>query len=154
MLKAVSHEWIVECCQRNKLVSKDEYLLPSGWSIIDNTYKPWSTGRGRDQRKNTFNKTTIILTSQQNEFVLFWSRVCKSAGAKIRLVKSTADLTATTKGYILLDDEFPPEYQSRAERFRIPIVSTVWVVQSLISGKVCDPNRNPKLTQLYEDDYF
>lgn len=109
---------------------------------------------GRDQRKNVFSKTTIIITSQQSDFVEFWSRVCKSAGAKIRLVRSSNDLTATTKGYILLDDEFPPEYQNRAERFHIPIVSTVWVIQSLIACKVLDPNAHPKLTQLYEDDYF
>ncbi|XP_031638738.1 mucin-5AC-like [Contarinia nasturtii] len=153
-ITAVSHEWIVESCQRNKLLNKDEYVLPSGWSIIESKYKPWSIGRGRDQRKNAFNKTTIILTSQQSDFVEFWSRVCKSAGAKIRLVKSTNDITATTKGYILLDDEFPPEYQIYAENFHIPIVSTVWVIQSLILGKVCDPNAHPKLTQLYEDDYF
>lgn len=150
----MSHEWIVESCQNNTLLSKDDYVLPSGWSIVESKYKPWSIGRGRDQRKNAFSKTTIILTSQQTDFVEFWSRVCKSAGAKIRLVKSTNDLTATTKGYILLDDEFPPEYQSRAERFHIPIVSTVWVIQSLIIGKILDPNAHPKLTQLYEDDYF
>lgn len=150
----MSHEWIVESCERNKLLNKDDYVLPSGWSIVESKYKPWSIGRGRESRKNAFSKTTIIITSQQSDFVEFWSRVCKSAGAKIRLVKSTNDLTATTKGYILLDDEFPPEYQSRAERFHIPIVSTVWVIQSLILGKVCDPNAHPKLTQLYEDDYF
>lgn len=80
--------------------------------------------------------------------------MCKSAGAKIRLVKSLTDLTASTKGYILMDDEFPSEYQNRAIRFRIPIISTVWVIQSLIVGRVCDPMANPKLTQLYEDDYF
>lgn len=157
-LQAVSHEWIVDSCQRNKLLNKDEYVLPSGWSIVESKYKPWSMGGsgrgGRDQRKNVFSKTTIIITSQQGDFVEFWSRVCKSAGAKIRLVRSSNDLTATTKGYILLDDEFPPEYQSRAERFHIPIVSTVWVIQSLIACKVLDPNAHPKLTQLYEDDYF
>lgn len=152
--QAVTHEWIVESCQRNKLVNKDDYVLPSGWSIIENSYKPWSMGRGREQRKTTFSKTTIILTSQQNDFVEFWSRVCKSAGAKIRIVKSVTDLTATTKGYILLDDEFPQEYQNRADRFRIPIVSTVWIIQSLILGKICDPLAHPKLMQLYEDDYF
>ena len=150
----MSHEWIVESCQRNKLLNKDDFVLPSGWSIIESKYKPWSMGRGRDQRKNAFSKTTIIITSQQNDFVEFWSRVCKSSGAKIRLVKSTVDLTATTKGYILLDDEFPPEIQNRAERFHTPIVSTVWVIQSLIHGKICDPNAHAKLTQLYEDDYF
>lgn len=109
---------------------------------------------GRGQRKNTFNKTTIIITSQQTDFEQFWSRVCKSAGAKIRLVKTLNDLTATTKGFILMDDEFPPEFQNRAVRFRIPIVSTVWVLQSLIVGRVCEPSAHPKLTQLYEDDYF
>lgn len=139
----------------NRLLNKDDYVLPSGWSIVENKYKPWTIGRSRsDQRKNAFSKTTIILTSQQSDFVEFWTRVCKSAGAKIRLVKSTNDLTSTTKGYILLDDEFPQEYQYRAERFHIPIVSTVWVIQSLILGRVCDPNAHPKLTQLYEDDYF
>lgn len=136
------------------MLNKDDYVLPSGWSIIENRYKPWAIGRGREQRKNAFTRTTIILTSQQSDFVEFWSRVCKSAGAKIRLVKSTSDLTQTTKGYILLDDEFPQEYQLRAESFRIPIVSTVWVIQSLILGRVCDPNAHPKLTQLYEDDLF
>lgn len=144
----------MDSCQVNKLLNKDDYVLPSGWSIVETKYKPWTIGRGREQRKNAFNKTTIILTSQQSDFVEFWSRVCKSAGAKIRLVKSTNDLTATTKGYILLDDEFPQEYQLRAERFHIPIVSTVWVIQSLILGRVCDPNAHPKLTQLYEDDLF
>lgn len=113
-------------------------------------------GRGRDNRKSVtpFNKITIILTSQQSDFVQFWSRVCKFAGAKIRIVKSLTDLTATTQGYILMDDEFPPEYQTQAERFRIPIISTVWIVQSLILGKLCDPSSHPKLQQLYEDDCF
>lgn len=94
------------------------------------------------------------MTSQQNDFVQFWSRVCKFAGAKIRIVKSVNDLTATTQGYILMDDEFPHEYQAEAEKYKIPVVSTVWVVQSLVLGKVCDPTAHHKLTQLYEDDYF
>lgn len=156
IFQAVSHEWIVECCQRKSLVSKDGYLLPSGWSILENCYKRWSIGRQSDHRKSVtpFNKTTIILTSQQSDFVQFWSRVCKFAGAKIRIVKSVNDLTSTTQGYILMDDEFPQEYQAEAEKYNIKVVSTVWVVQSLVLGKVCDPNAHPKLMQLYEDDYF
>lgn len=137
-------------------MSKDKYLLPSGWSILDERYKRWSIGRHFDNRKSVapFNKITIILTSQQSDFVHFWSRVCRLAGAKIRIVKSVNDLTSTTQGYILMDDEFPHEYQTEAEKYQIPIVSTVWVVQSLVMGKICDPAAHPKLTQLYEDDYF
>lgn len=129
-------------------------MLPSGWSIIENSYMKWSVGRSQLQRKNAspLSKKTIILTSQQADFVEFWSRVSKFAGAKVRIVKSIKDLTATTQGYILMDDEFPSEYLAQAERYHIPVISTVWIVQTLIHGKVCDPHAHPKLTQLYEDD--
>lgn len=145
---------MIECLRKSRLIEKDSYALPSGWSIIENRYWHWSTGRGIHQRKSAtpLSKKTIILTSQQVDFVEFWSRVSKFAGAKIRIVKSIKDLTATTQGYILMDDEFPTEYSAQAERFHIPVISTVWIVQTLIHGKICDPHANPKLTQLYDDD--
>lgn len=76
------------------------------------------------------------------------------AGAKIRMVKATSELTATTQGYILMDDEFPPEFAAKAANFQIPVVSTAWVVQSLIVGKVCDPKSHPYLMRTDEDDSF
>lgn len=122
--------------------------------MVDNSYRLWTIGRRENQRKtnNPFNKITIIITSQQKDFADFWSRVCRNAGAKICTVKSKNDFTATLQGYILIDDEFPQEYRSIAEHFHIPIVSTVWVVQSLIVGHVCDPSTHELLTQLYDDD--
>lgn len=75
-------------------------------------------------------------------------------GAKIRLVRSTSDITATTKGYVLMDDEFPPEFAAKAANFQIPVVSTVWVVQSLILGKICDPRAHPHLTRTDDDEDF
>lgn len=122
--------------------------------MVDASYHLWTIGRREHQRKsnNPFNKVTIIITSQQKDFAEFWSRVCRMAGAKIRTIKSKSDLTDTLQGYILMDDEFPQEYRSIAEHFNIPIVSTVWVVQSLIVGQVCDPTEHEQLTQLYEDD--
>lgn len=56
------------------------------------------------------------------------------------------------QGYMLMDDEFPDEYRSMADHFHIPVVSTVWVVQSLIVGEICEPAANAKLTELFEDD--
>lgn len=123
--------------------------------MIDNTYRLWSTGGDKQNKRKSnspFNKITIIITSQQTDFAEFWTRVCRSAGAKIRTIKSKTDFTATLQGYILMDDEFPEEFRSMAERFNIPIVSTVWIVQSLIIGQVCDPGRHDCMTQLYEDE--
>lgn len=153
----MSHEWLIKCCETNSLVKKDEYTLPSGWSIIDTSYRLWSTGAGKHKqlkrKSNTpFNKTIIIITSQQDDFAMFWSRVCQAAGAKIRTIKSKTDFTSTLHGYILMDDEFPSEYRAMAIDYNIPVVSTVWVVQSLIIGQVCDPSQHELLTQLYDDE--
>lgn len=51
-----------------------------------------------------------------------------------------------------MDDEFPSEYRAMAIDYNIPVVSTVWVVQSLIIGQVCDPSQHELLTQLYDDE--
>lgn len=70
----------------------------------------------------------------------------------MRLVKSVNDLTPTTEGIIMVDDEFPDDIRSKALFLNIPIVSTVWAVQSLILGEACDPNSNVKFQQMYLDD--
>lgn len=131
--------------------------MPAGWSIIEERYKRWTVGRAVDQRSsiNPLLNKIVLIASQHKEFTEFWSRVCKLAGATVRLVKSESDITTTTKGYMLTDEEFLGEIKSKADHFQIPIVSTVWVVQSLILGKVCNPEWNVKLTQIYQDDdYF
>ena len=155
-MQAVSHEWIIQCCQRKCSIDIKSFLLPSGWSIIEERYKRWSVGRNIEQRNSSMplSHTIVLLASQSKEYSEFWTRVCKLSGATIRLIKSQSDITETTKGYILIDGEFPEEINSKADHFQIPIVSTVWVVQSLILGKVCNPESNIKLSQIYQDDDY
>lgn len=102
-----------------------------------------------------FANVIILIASQHKEYTDFWSRACKLAGATIRYVKSVSDITSSTQGYLLTDYlEAPHEITSKAEHFEIPIVSTVWVVQTLILGKVCSPEANLKLKKTYQDDDF
>lgn len=140
-------------------MKKDDYALPSGWSLTDNSYRLWSTGAGTGKQKHLkrksnspFNKITIIISSQQPEFADFWGRVCRLAGAKVRTIKTKVDFTSTLQGYLLMDDEFPHEYHAMANDYGIPVVSTVWIVQSLIVGQVCDPTEHIHMTQLYDDE--
>lgn len=132
------------------------FALPSGWSIIEDRYKRWAIGRAADQRKNAtpLSNAVVLLASQNKEFTEFWTRVCKMARATVRLIRTLTDITPSTDGYMLTDPEFPEDVKVKAEHYGIPIVSTVWVVQSLIMGKVCAPNANPKLRQIYQDDDF
>lgn len=76
------------------------------------------------------------------------------SGATLRVIKSASDITQTQSGFMLTDDEFPAEIKEKAEHFGIPVVSTVWVVQSLILGKTCKPDAHKKLTQMYQDDDY
>lgn len=145
----MSHEWVIKCCETQTLAKKDGYALPSGWSVTDNRYRHKSLKR---KKNSPFNKITIIITSQQSDFAEFWSRVCRAAGAKIRTIKSTADFTATMQGYILMDDEFPLEFRNRANDYKLPLVSTVWLVQCLIVGQVCDPGEHELFTKLFDDE--
>lgn len=94
------------------------------------------------------------MASLHEEFSNFWRRVCELAGSTIKVVKSIGDIQRTTKGVMLTDEDFTEEIKLKAEYFNIPVVSTVWVVQSLIVGYPCDPESNIKLKQVYEDDDF
>ena len=33
-IPCIMHTWLIECCRRNQLLDKSDYLLPSGYSII------------------------------------------------------------------------------------------------------------------------
>lgn len=70
------------------------------------------------------------------------------------MVESLNDIKETTKGYLLTGEDYPAEVKSKAEHYKIPVVSTVWVVQSLIVGYPCDPKSNSKLTMAYDEEDF
>ncbi|XP_055549150.1 mucin-2-like isoform X2 [Wyeomyia smithii] len=155
-IPAVSHEWIIDCCLKFTLLDFKPYALPSGWSIVEGRYMRWSCGRAADQRSgaNPFAGCCIQIASLNKDFTEFWSRVCKLAGATARLIKCETDLTANLTGYMLTDQDFPEDIKLRATRYGLLIVSTVWVVQSLIVGQICAPDSHEKLTQIYQDDDY
>lgn len=155
-IQAVSHEWIIECCQSLVLVDPNPYTLPSGWSFLEQRYMDWGCGSVKNKRSTVspFASVSINLASLSKDFNDFWSRVCKLAGATVRLIKTEADITENLTGYLLTDQEFPEEIKIKASRNGLLVVSTVWVVQCLINGAVCHPHSHEKLTQIYqEDDY-
>ncbi|XP_053659348.1 TP53-binding protein 1-like [Anopheles marshallii] len=153
---AVSHEWIIQCCQVLMMLDYKPHVLPAGWSFLENRFIDWSGGRGKDKRTSgtPFSSVCINVASLCKDFNDFWSRVCKLAGGTVRLIKTESDITENLTGYLLTDQEFPEEIKIKAARTGLLVVSTVWVVQCLILGRVCHPNSNEKLTQIYqEEDY-
>uniref|UniRef100_A0A182T222 BRCT domain-containing protein n=1 Tax=Anopheles maculatus TaxID=74869 RepID=A0A182T222_9DIPT len=153
---AVSHEWIIQCCQVLMIVDHKPFVLPAGWSFLENRFIEWSSGRAKERRTSVtpFTSVCINVASLCKDFNDFWSRVCKLAGGTVRLIKTESDITDNLTGYLLTDQAFPEEIKIKAARTGLLVVSTVWVVQCLILGRVCHPNSNEKLTQIYqEEDY-
>lgn len=136
-IRAVLHTWVVDCCKSNKLVR--EYDLPAGWSLERKCYIGYEIGKERYMRlsNNPFNNFLIILCSDNDNFLKFWGRVCKSAGASTKVIENEeADISVGS--VIVTDFDCPLKVRKQAQSLDIPLVSTTWVVQSLILGQVCN----------------
>lgn len=150
--QAVSHEWIIESCKMGKTVDFKKYLLPSGYSIIEKRYIEPVVKRVSTNSR-AFSGLNILLTSENKDFTDFWSRVCKLAGASsVQSVKSVDDISTIEKGFLLVGGEVSPVLIEKAKDFDISVVSTVWVVQSLIAGTCCNADSHESLTKLFTDD--
>lgn len=150
----VSHKWIIDCCEKSKLLDFKEYILPAGFSVIEKKYLDWSQDRSVSHKKQflPFKNSTIILGSYETDFVEFWSAVCKSAGATVRIAKRAEDITETLNGFLLTQEDFFYRNKVSVEQYNIHIVSTVFVVESLICGKIVDPAINEKLREPFQDE--
>ncbi len=155
-MQPVSHEWIIDCCTKNQLLNCEEFILPAGWSLLHERYIDWKVTRSKKSRKSTkaLKNVGVLMASQHDDFSAFWQRVCKLAGSDTSVVDSLDDIDEKTHGFMLTDEDFSDEIKSKAEHYNIPVVSSVWIVQSLIAGCHIDPESHPKLKMTYEDEDY
>ncbi|XP_059621956.1 TP53-binding protein 1-like [Phlebotomus argentipes] len=151
-IHAISHEWIIESCRSGRALEVRDFILPAGWSIIERRFiQP--TVRRVSSNSKAFVDLNILLVSENSDFTDFWTRVCKLAGASsVQRVKSVNDISTIQKGFLLVGGDVSPILIEKAKDFNISVVSTVWVVQSLIAGTSCDPNAHEGLTKMFTDD--
>lgn len=90
-----------------------------------------------------FRHKLILFYSELQNTAKFWDRVCMMAGANTKII-TDIDFDLSGSYVIVTDNECPHEIQNRAALENIPLVSTTWVVQCLIEGRVCDPKSNIK----------
>lgn len=135
-------------------MNTNPYKLPAGWSLLDNKYINWNTGRSMNDRPSTtpLKKVVIAIGKHNPDFFEFWSRVCKLAGATLRIVSQPSDITGKSNyDCYLTDSDHPEEIIKKVEHLDIPVVSTVWVQQCLINGLKCEPTANVLLSKPFEE---
>ncbi|OWR46687.1 Tumor suppressor p53-binding protein 1 [Danaus plexippus plexippus] len=147
-IKAVSHDWVIQSCMVGHLLDVDSFVLPTGWSLKKSSFVNWTTSSGK--RNTTFKDKIILLCGDQDTFVKFWERVCTLAGATTRIVNED-NLNMTGAIALVTEWDCPHEVQNKANQDNIPLVSTTWVVQCLIEGKVVAPTALDKFSFMYAE---
>ncbi|KAG7207764.1 hypothetical protein KM043_009374 [Ampulex compressa] len=135
-IPAYNHKWIIRCCQQNEVVNPDEDKLPSGWSLEKKSYIEMFQ---RPSNKPLTQVIVIIPTLESNkEFAPFWRIICENAGAVVLLADSSETIESFVEGTVILTNHRCPAWVvTRANELQIPLLSTTWIIQCLIEGKVC-----------------
>lgn len=98
-----------------------------------------------------FKDKLILLCSDNDNFTKFWERVCSLAGASTRVLTEENNLELGSGIAVVTECDCPHEVQNKAREEGVPLVSTSWVVQCLIDGKLLGFNATPKYNFQYND---
>ncbi|GLH07374.1 Tumor suppressor p53-binding protein 1 [Gryllus bimaculatus] len=136
-IKIIQHRWVIEEA-RGSSVSLASARCAAGWDLEGKCYvPPEATVRTRKQKP--LNKKEVGIVNESQTFVKFWERILELMGANVRHISPGSpeqDRQFSGVDVILTDSTCPPEVQDRAREWSIPLVSTVWVTQSLINWRI------------------
>lgn len=112
-IPCVKHTWLIECCRRNELLDKNDYFLPSGFSIITNSlitdrlvlfflclddYLHFLFFRSVSSKSSTlFNGIRFMLVSKNPRHAESWTSVLTAAKAIVVDDFPSSSGTATSK---------------------------------------------------------
>ncbi|XP_015596488.1 titin homolog [Cephus cinctus] len=145
-IPAYNHNWIIRCCQQNKMLNPDENILPAGWSLGKRSYVDMFQPR----KTKPFNHAVIVIPILRHEklFQVFWGRICENAGAKVIHVDDPAqNFEGAT--VVVTNNRCPSWVVEKANNWEIPLVSTTWVVQCLVEGNICPCDTLPSFKYTY-----
>ncbi|KOX79065.1 Tumor suppressor p53-binding protein 1 [Melipona quadrifasciata] len=131
-----NHNWIIRCCQEGKLVNPAENGLPAGWSLEKNAYIEMFQ---RPSNKPLTQVVVIIpVVESEKQFAPFWRQICENAGAVVILADKPDAVEIFEQGTVVLTNSLCPSWAvDEANKLQIPLLSTIWIVQCLIEGKLC-----------------
>lgn len=150
----VSHMWIFECCKENKLLHPTIFLLPAGRSLETNQLVKW-----HDKCPTMLSGVTALIYTQNRpdnpntlNFVQIWTPIVKMMGADvIERLPVDGEAPAGFALDLLLTDSSCPDYLvQKAEAYGGQCVSSEWLIQGIITGRLPNYDASPK----YRHDYM
>ncbi|XP_076167301.1 uncharacterized protein LOC143146681 [Ptiloglossa arizonensis] len=135
-IPAYNHNWIIRCCKEGRIVNPAEDKLPAGWSLDKKSYIEMFQ---RSSNKPLTQVVVIIpIVEPEKQFTILWRQICENVGAVVLLADKPDAMESFVEGTIILTNRSCPSWAvGKANELQIPLLSTTWVVQCLIEGKLC-----------------
>ncbi|KAG8178348.1 hypothetical protein JTE90_027218 [Oedothorax gibbosus] len=148
-IPCIKHHWVTDCCFKGEILNDNSYTLPSGKSLITGQVVEWHG------KSNVLKGIKISLVSEpENPFVFNWAPVLLAAKAdfvqkwNLPTTKSGACLVVDV---LITNPQCPVYILESAKKRKIPIVSSEWIIQSLIAGEQLPYNSHPKFDYDYKE---
>ncbi|XP_074649638.1 uncharacterized protein LOC141904920 isoform X2 [Tubulanus polymorphus] len=127
----VSHQWILDCCEKNQLLSYKNYLLPAGIDQ-DECVIEWIS------KARPLSGLVVFFASADKKLKEAWTAILITAGCEVitKLPKNIVPAEGEAVPEVIVTDASCPVSTSQwAEIQEIPLVSIEWAIQCLIQGK-------------------
>lgn len=134
-IKLVCHDWVIRCCNEKKTLPVQE--LPCGWSIENNRFYSYFDRKSKWPLKK---QTILIVDTTDKNFYKFWSEVCRMAEANVS--KLTKDSNLQDVLCVLSECGYRDEVVERVMSHSVPLLTTQWLIQTLVHGEIRDINKN------------
>lgn len=142
-ISPVCHEWIVNCCKQQKKLPVQE--IPLGWCIENQKFiNEYDRKRGLPFRGL---KILIAYNTSDRSFYDFWAKILSAGGADVS--RFSAD--RFNVDMILVECGLRDDSLATAAANGVYLVSTTWVIQSLIHGKSRNPDKHAQYHPSYDD---
>ncbi|KAL6266928.1 hypothetical protein P5V15_000013 [Pogonomyrmex californicus] len=149
-ISVCNHKWIIRCCTEGKIVNVAEHVLPTGWSLQKRGY----VEKFEMSRSKPLEEIVVIIPSlsYDRQFATFWQQVCENAGAAVLIAEDSEAMETmdfASNIMVVSNCRCPSWAVNRAARQQIPLLSTTWVIQCIIEGRLCPPDQHPRYKYNY-----
>lgn len=147
----VSHMWIHDCCQAGQLLQHNNYMLPAGQSLETNQIIEWHN----KCPQLLANKKIFVYTENRPtnpgalDFVQIWAPLVKCMGSQLLESLPQAEDEDSHVDILLTDISCPNSVLAQATSLGANAVSSEWLIQAIITGRMPEPNGHLK----YRYDY-
>ncbi|GMR54940.1 hypothetical protein PMAYCL1PPCAC_25135 [Pristionchus mayeri] len=153
-MPCLSHKWLVECVQKEELAPYNDHKLAGGQGLLSGELYPLPDVRGKllvGRSIMVHSKTDSHMKRGTMGFKQIWSPIVELLGARVVSDLPLADWSPASNAaslpdfeILLTDSSCPPEIVNKLEAAGKAVVSSEWLIQSIIMGQCPDFAAHPR----------